>query len=162
MQERAVNLLETEDLLHAIEAAAFVDLAIPAAPIFRDLPADGWTSEDLPAISEQLVKNCLHKMGGYTKNYRTGAHLMQCGHLSHILRSECPSFTYLKARCRPTVQQNLSYCDNFLKLTRSEDDGTIIIEGANCRWPAGETQRCVHVAGLLLTLTEVTQTACTN
>ena len=103
LQERAVNILETEDLLHAIEASAFVDLTIPAAPIFRDLPADGWTLEDLPAISEQLVKDYLRKMGGCTKNYRTGARLMRCGHVFHILRSESPPFTYLKAHCRPTM-----------------------------------------------------------
>ena len=39
------------------------------------------------------------------------------------------------------------------------------IKGANCRCPAGETtQSCVHVhvAGLLVTLAEVTQTACTS
>ena len=56
MQKRAVNFIEMEDLLHAIETVAFVDLTIPAAPIFQDIPADGWTSEDLPVISEQLVK----------------------------------------------------------------------------------------------------------
>ena len=33
LQERAVNILETEDLLYVIEASAFVDLTIPAAPI---------------------------------------------------------------------------------------------------------------------------------
>ena len=111
LQERAVNILETEDLLHAIEASAFVDLTIPAAPIFRDLPADGWTLEDLPAISEQLVKDYLRKMGGYTENYRTGARLMRCGHVSHILRSESPPFIYLKARCRPK-------CDRIRPTTR--------------------------------------------
>ena len=94
LQERAVNILETEDLLYAIETSAFVDLTIPSAPIFGDLPADGWTSEDLPAISEQLVKDYLRKMGGYTKNYHTGACLARCGHVSHILRSESPPFTY--------------------------------------------------------------------
>ena len=73
MQERAVNFLATEDSLYAIEAVAFVDLMIPAAPLCGDLPADGWTLEDFTAISEQLVKNYLLKMGGYTKNYRTGA-----------------------------------------------------------------------------------------
>ena len=162
LQERAVNILETEDLLYAIEASAFVDLTIPSAPIFGDLPADGWTSEDLPAISEQLVKDYLRKMGGYTKNYRTGARLTRGGHVSHILRSESPPFTYLKARCKPTMRQNPPYYDNFLKLSRSVDDGTITIQGANCRCPAGETQSCVHIAGLLLTLAEVTQTACTS
>ena len=45
-----------EGLLHAIETVAFVDLTIPAAPIFQDLLADRWTSENLPVISEQLVK----------------------------------------------------------------------------------------------------------
>ena len=59
LQERVVNLLETEDLLYAIEAAALVDLKIPAAPIFGDLPADGWTSEEHSVISKQLVKDYL-------------------------------------------------------------------------------------------------------
>ena len=162
MQERAVNLLETEDLLHLIKATAFIDLTIPAAPIFGDLPEDGWTRKDLPAISEQFVKDYLRNVGGYTKNYCTGACLTQCGHVSHILQSESPPFTYFKARCRPTMRQNPPYYDNFLKLSRSVNDGTIIIQGANCRCSAGETQSCVRIAGLLLTLAEVTQTACTS
>ena len=162
MQEIAVNILETEDLLHAIEASAFVDLTIPPEPIFRDLLADGWTSEDLPSISEQLSKDYLRKMGGYTTNYPTGARLTRCGHVSHILRSKYLPFTYLKARCRPTMRQNPPYYDNFLKLSRSVDDGPITIQGANCRCSAGETQSCVHINGLLLALAEVAQTACTS
>ena len=39
---------------------------------------------------------------------------------------------------------------------------TTEIDGANCRCPTGETQSCVHIAGLLLTLADVTQTACTS
>ena len=104
----------------------------------------------------------LRKMGGNTKNYWTGAHLTQCGHVSLILQSEYPPFTSLKARCRPTMRQNPPYYDNFLKLSRSVDDGTITIQGANCTCPTGETQSCVHKAGLLLTLAKVTQTACTS
>ena len=162
LQERVAKFAETEDLLYAIEAAAFVDLTVANAPAFGDLPVDGWTSENLPTISEELVKKYLRKMGGYTKNYRTGARLTRSGHVSHILRSECPPFVYLKARCRPTMRRNPPYYHNFLKLSRSEGNGTIDIEGANCRCPAGETQSCVHIAGLLLTLAEITQTACTS
>ena len=47
LQERVVNFAETEDLLNAIEAAAFVDLTVANTPLFGDLPVDGWTSEKL-------------------------------------------------------------------------------------------------------------------
>ena len=33
---------------------------------------------------------------------------------------------------------------------------------ANCKCPAGETQTCVHVAALLITLSEVTPNSCTS
>ena len=36
------------------------------------------------------------------------------------------------------------------------------IRSANCQCPAGETQSCVHVSALLLTLARVTQTSCTS
>ena len=61
------------------------------------------------------------------------------------------------------MRQNPPYYDNFLELSCSEDDGTINIEGATCRCPAGETQSCVHIHSWLLpSLAEVTQTACTS
>ena len=59
------------------------------------------------------------------------------------------------------MRQNPSHYENFLKLSRTEK-GTIDKEGAHCRCPARETQSCIHVVGLLLTLAEVTQTACTS
>ena len=151
---------ETEDLEDAIEAGAFVDLTVADAPTFEQLPIEGWTSEDLPVVSEELAADYLRKMGGYTKNSRTGAGLVRSGHVSHILKSISSSYIFLKARCKPTMRQNPPYYENFLKLRVGKD--TTEIDGANCRCPAGETQSCVHIAGLLLTLAEVTQTACTS
>ena len=48
-----------------------------------------------------------------------------------------------------------------LFVTRLEAD-TASVQGANCECPAGETQSCVHVAVLLLTLVEISPTACTS
>ena len=99
LQERVVNFLETEYLLHAIEAAAFVDLTVANTPMFGDLPVTVGNLEKLPALSEELVKKYLCKMGGYTKNYCTKACLTCSGHVLHIQRNKCPPFIYLKACC---------------------------------------------------------------
>ena len=39
---------------------------------------------------------------------------------------------------------------------------TSSVQGANCECPAGETQNCIHLAALLLTLVEIGPTACTS
>ena len=41
LQERVVHFTESEELLHAIEATAFVDLTVANTPRFRDLPVTG-------------------------------------------------------------------------------------------------------------------------
>jgi len=35
-------------------------------------------------------------------------------------------------------------------------------QSANCKCPAGETQTCVHIAALLIALSEITPQACTS
>ena len=35
-------------------------------------------------------------------------------------------------------------------------------QSANCKCPAGESQTCVHIAALLMTLSEITPQACTS
>ena len=49
-----------------------------------------------------------------------------------------------------------------MKQSPSEEKDTIDIEDENCRCPTGESQGCMHIAGLLLTLAEVTQTERTS
>ena len=48
----------------------------------------------------------------------------------------------------------------FYSLLIKLQDGTPT--AGNCKCPAGETQSCVHVAALLITLTEITPQACTS
>ena len=49
-------------------------------PSFESLPLGLWCKENFPIISADAVTR-KKKKSGYTKNYRTGVRLCQCGHL---------------------------------------------------------------------------------
>ena len=63
---------------------------------------------------------------------------------------------YIKAKCRPTMRKIPPFYSLFVVL----NDGTP--KSANCKCPAGESQTCVHIAALLITLSEITPQACTS
>ena len=138
---------------------------------FEVLPKTGWCKE-LPKISEDLACKYLRKLGGYTKNFRTGVRLCQCGHVYDIettsVLQRCEeegtiTKSFVKAKCRPTMRKHPPFYQNFICLVLETPGGNCIsIESANCMCPAGKSGSCVHVAALLLTLAEVTQTACTS
>lgn len=140
-----------------IDARAFVDFLVERAPGFEVLPMQ-WTSEGLPVIHEQTVCSFLKAKGAYTKNYRTGLQLCQCGHLSHVQKSASQVPLFIRARCRPTIRRQPPFYECFIQVavmtTRNEDKVPmkLEIEGANCHCPDGKTQSCVHIAALLLTL----------
>ena len=50
-------------------------------PKFDYLPEGPWRKANLPLIREEVAADYLKKKGGYTKNFRTGVRLCQCGHL---------------------------------------------------------------------------------
>ena len=140
--ERCKDFLKTEDLEENIDARTFVDLTVDEASPFADLLINGWTSDNLPVITE-------------------------CRHLSHIEENATLfPFTFIRAHCKPTMRRQLPYYDCFIQFTSSYDvstaDPTVSIEGANCQCPSRETQSCAHVAALMLTLTEVTPIAGTS
>jgi len=66
------------------------------------------------------------------------------------------NFTYIKAKCRPAMQKNPPFYCLFMKL----ESGTPIAE--NCKCPTGETQTCVHIAALFITLSDIAPQACTS
>ena len=171
--QRCSDLLETQDLENEIDARTFIDLTVDEAPSFDDLPVTEWTSDNLPVVGEEVACAYLKSKGGYTKNYRTGLRLCQCGHLSHIQKYVVHSsaLIYICARCRPTMKRQPPYYNCFIQLMitaqhstshhESEND-SVHVNGANCQCPAGEAQSCVHVAALLLTLAEITPKAGTS
>ena len=117
-----------------------------------------------PLIREEVAADYLKKKVGYTKNFRTGVRLCQCGHLYDVEVTQAAVIleqggqaeivSYICAKCRPNMRKAPSYYPLFLMI----DD--ISIKGGNCFCAAGASQSCVHIAALLLTLAEVTPTAC--
>lgn len=117
-------------------------------------------------ISKEIACQYLKKLRGYTKNFKTGVRLCQCEHVYDIentlVLQSCEdedntTKSFVKAKCWPTMQKNPPFYQAFICLAHDTTGGT-----ANCMRPAGKSSGCVHVAALLLTLTKVTQTACTS
>jgi len=131
-----------------------------APPIFNDLPdATNWITEGFPVILESKVMVYLKSRSGYTKNFCTGVRLCQCGHLYDLEMASAdrdPSVVYIKAKCRPTMHKNPPYYALFVVIMDRTPSA------ANCKCPAGESQTCVHVAALLIILSEITPQACTS
>lgn len=129
-----------------------------AVPMFDSLPQGPWTKENFPVICEPVAKDYLKSKGGYTKNHRTGVRLCQCGHLYDIEMSQAEGIFYMRAKCRPTMRKTPPFYLLFIMV----DGSNKVPKGGNCSCAAGASQSCVHVAALLFTLAEVTQTACTS
>ena len=130
--------------------------SVHTPPSFEQLPSDGWTSDDFPLMSEGAVTDYLKARGDYTNKFRTGVPLCQCSHLFDLEMVKSGSFSYIKAKCQLTMRKDPSFYCLFTKVL----DGKPVV--ANCKCPAGETQTCVHVAALLIALTEITPQACTS
>ena len=67
----------------------------------------------------------LKKLGGYTKNFRTGVRLCQCGHVYDIettsVLQRCEeegtiTKSFVKAKCRPTMRKHPPFYQNFICL----------------------------------------------
>ena len=155
---KVLDIVETDELEGQIQAVPFQRLEYPSPPEFSELSNDvTWTTDDFPLVSDNSISTYLKHKDGYTKNFRTGIRLCQCGHLFSLEKAKCNDFTYVKAKCRPTMRQvPSSYC-LFIKL-----DATQTPVAGNCKCPAGSTQSCVHIAALLIMLSEITPQACTS
>ena len=91
-----------------------------------------------------------------------GVRLVQCGHVYGI-EATVNNHCFAKAKCRPTMRKNPPFYTVFTTFTTVNNAGDILsIERGKFMCPAGESQSCVHMAALLLTLAEVTPTACTS
>lgn len=154
--QKVTDIIHTDRLEEDIEAQPFQNVEFSPPPSFDKLPADEWVDDDLPLVTESSVTTYLKARSGYTKNFRTGVHLCQCGHLFELKMAKSSTSTYIKAKCRPTMRKDPVFYSLFVVI----NDGNPT--AANCKCPAGETQTCVHVAALLITLSEVTPNSCTS
>ena len=118
------------------------------------LPQGTWAKENFPLLEEKDVTAYLKSKGGLTKNYRTGIRLCQCGHLYDIEMAQKDDNTYIRAKCQPTMRRAPPYYSVFIILNNS------MPIGGNCSCAAGASQSYVHISALLITLAEVTPTAC--
>ena len=159
--KKVADIVATDDLEGQIQAVPFQRIDYPSPPEFSELSNDvNWTGDDFPLVAESSVTAYLKDRDGYTKNFRTGVRLCQCGDLFSLEKAICNDFTYVKAKCRPTMRQvPSSYC-LFVKLNMLNATGTPV--AGNCKCPAGSTQSCVHIAALLIMLSEITPQACTS
>jgi len=156
--KKVADIVATDDLEQQIHAVPFQRTQYPSPPEFSELPSEvTWTGDDFPLVTESDVTTYLKDRDSYTKNFRTGVRLCQCGHLSSLEMYRCTDFTYIKAKCRPIMRQTPSCYFLFIKLNAT---GTPV--AGNCKCPAGSTQSCVHIAALLITLSEITPQACTS
>ena len=130
------DIAETDNLEEKLEAVPFHCADFPAPPEFTKLPNENWIEDDFSLVTESQVTNYLYLKAkqGYTKNFRTGIHLCQCGHVFSL-----SNFVFIKAKCRPTMRQVPPFYSLFIML----DNKSTPIDG-NCKCPAGESQSCVH------------------
>jgi len=146
------DIVQTDNLE---EELPFQSTDFPAPPEFDELPNENWSEDDFP-FNHREPGNKLPK--DKTKNFRTGVRLCQCGHVFSLEMARSGSNSvFIRAKCRPTMCQVPSFYSMFIKL-----DSSSTLIGGNCKCPAGESQSCVHIAALLITLSEVTPQACTS
>jgi hypothetical protein len=156
------EIIETEALEEELEAGVFADYIVPPGVNFKDLPENNWSAERIPKVKESDVCNYLKKHRGYTKNYRAGVRLVQCRH-AYSIEATVSNHCFVRAKCRQTMRKNPPFYTVFATFTTVNNAAdTLSIEGGNCMCLAGESQSCVHMAALLLTLAEVTLTAYTS
>ena len=103
---RVSDFIETEELESELGAVAFSDLLVEKPIAFEELPSSNWSKAGLPEVSEERVCTYLKRMGAYTKNYRTGVRLCQCGHVYDVESTCLGRVIFVRAKCRPTMRTN--------------------------------------------------------
>jgi len=101
--KKVADIVYTNALEEEIGATSFQSVRYDPPPSFEQLPSDGWSDDDFPLVRERRVTEYLKARGGYTKNFQTGVRLCQCGHLFDLEMVRSSSFTYIKAKCQPTM-----------------------------------------------------------
>ena len=152
-----VDILFFEDELDAKTFQQFHSNSV-VVPSFDSLPEGPWCKENFPVVKEQDVMDYLKSKGGYTKNYRTGVRLCQCGNLYDIEMCLSNDIIYMRGKCRPTMRKNPPFYFLFVMVDLKTNNP----KGGNCFCAAGASQICVHIAAMLFTLAEMTATACTS
>ena len=106
---RVVNFQDAKALQAELGAVAFQNLSVPAELPFESLPNSGWSIGELPQVTEERAILYLKRLGGLTKNYRTGVHLCQRGHIYNMEGAPSGSRMYVRAKCRPTMPKATSF-----------------------------------------------------
>lgn len=119
--KKVADIVATDDLEGQIQAVPFQRTEYPSPPEFSELSNDlNWTGDGFPLVTENDVTTYLKDRDGYTKNFRTGIRLCQCGHLScleiarlilHMLRQSAdpPCDRFLLTACLLSLTQ-LGHC----------------------------------------------------
>jgi len=115
--KKVADIVATDDLEQQIHAVPFQRTQYSSPPEFFELPSEvTWTGDDFLLVTESDVTTYLKDRDSCTKNFRTGVRLCQCGHLPSLEMYRCTDFTYIKAKCRPTMRQTPSCYFLFIKL----------------------------------------------
>jgi len=99
---KVTDIITTDSIKRELEAVPFQSIEYSVPPSFSSLPnAANWVFEEFPVILENAVTVYLKARSGYTKNFRTGVRLFQCGHLFDV-EMTCevsePGSVYIKAK----------------------------------------------------------------
>jgi len=105
LAQKVSDIAHTDRLEEDIEALPFQNAEFSPLPSFDELLNDHWIGDDLPLVTESSVTTYLKARSGYTKNFRSGVRLCQCGHLFDLEMDKSGIITYIKAKCRPTMRK---------------------------------------------------------
>ena len=97
---RVSGYIELESELGAV---AFSDLQVKKPIAFEELPSSNCSKAGLPEVSVERVCTYLKRMGAYTKNYRTGVRICQCGHVYDVEWTCLGPVIFVRAKYRPTM-----------------------------------------------------------
>ena len=79
-----MTFVQTNNLKEELGAVPFQCANFPVPSSFIELPNEGWSKDDFPLITESLVSDYLKAKEHFTKNFRTGVCLCQCGHVFNL------------------------------------------------------------------------------
>ena len=112
--QRVVDFQEAKALQAELGAVAFQNCNIPALLPFESLTNSGLSIGKLPQVTEEQAILYLKRLGGFTKNYRMGVRLYQCGHVYNIEGAPLGSRMYVCAKCMFVQSVGLQCANNLL------------------------------------------------
>ena len=165
---RVSDFIETKELESELGTVAFSNLQVEKPIAFEELLSSNCSKTGLSEVSEEWVCTYLKHMGTYTKNYRSGVCLCQCGHVYNVESACFGCVIFVRGKRRPTMRMNPPFYKCFVRISNPlQNGGSVVLPGCRiderkCCCPAGETQSCVHISALLFSLAEVIPRACTS